>query len=175
MSAAVPRLRYETLGALLDAAIPLRDFLVEPWLKQGESALLYAAPGAGKSMLTQTLAIAVAGGGEFMGWKCATPRRVLFIDGEMNRADLQDRAKALLHSVRGTNVDDVRKNLVFLARQSQHPDTEFPDLATPEGQQSVIRHVQAGKFDLLILDNFSTLVTARTRTPQRHSTISSSS
>ena len=36
---------------------------MDPWLKQGESAMVYAAPGVGKSMLALTLALGVAGGG----------------------------------------------------------------------------------------------------------------
>src|SRR6185437_7668952 len=45
----------------------------------------------------------------------------------------------------------------ILARQDQDPDAEFPDLATDEGQGRTIKRVRAGKYAVVILDNFSTL------------------
>ena len=110
-------------------------------------------------MLTLSLALAVAGGGSFLEWSSMQPRRVLFVDGEMNSADLKERAEALLSTVEGINVEAAEANLVFLARHSQDPDSRFPDLATSDGQRYATSKARRGKFDLLILDNFSTLFT----------------
>lgn len=148
-----------TLGELLRMDIPHRDYLISPWLKQGESALIYAAPGVGKSMLTLTLALTIAGGGKFLAWQSHKPRRVLFVDGEMNTADLQERVRLLQGSVRGIDLEAAGTNLTFIARQDQDPEATFPDLATPEGQRTVYRRARGKGADLLILDNFSTLFT----------------
>lgn len=153
---AQPRLRYETIGDILARDIPEREFLVSPWLRQGESALIYAAPGIGKSMLTLTLSLAVAGGGSFLNWSAPKPRRVLYLDGEMAVADVQERARCLLPTVSGIDAEAAGRNLVMLARQAQHPDVEFPDLGTPEGQRTLLRKVRAGRVDLLVIDNLST-------------------
>lgn len=151
------RLKIDTLAELLARAIPKREFLVEPWLKTGESALVYSQPGTGKSMLTLTLALAVAGGGEFLGWRAPRPRRVMLFDGEMATADLQERAAVLLETVQGIDREAAGANLTILARQRQHPEADFPDLADPEAQKQVLRMVRRRHVDLLILDNLSTL------------------
>lgn len=153
------RLKYETLGQLLAREIPTREYLVDPWLRQGESALIYAAPGVGKSMLSMTMALAMAGGGSFLGWTAPAPRRVLALDGEMAMADLQERARDLIPAVAGIDAQAAGDNLMFLARQHQSPELEFPDLATPEGQRLILTKCKRGKVDVLIADNLSTLFT----------------
>jgi AAA domain len=152
-------LQATTLKTLLAKQFPKREYLIAPVMKEGESMMLWAAPGVGKTMLALSLAVAVAGGGEVLGLTGVGKRRVLIIDGEMNEADLQDRFKALLPAVVGCDVDDAAENVTIIARQAQRLDTTFPDLADSEGQQRVLGMALKGKFDLVILDNFSTLAT----------------
>jgi KaiC/GvpD/RAD55 family RecA-like ATPase len=151
------RLRTPSLGTLLDTPFPPRDHLIAPWLRQGESAMVWAPTGVGKTMFGLTIALAVAGGGTFMGWSAPRPRRVLVVDGEMNMADLVDRLKLLAPAVEGLDLEAARGGLKVLSRQHQDPDAEFPDLAQPEGRDCIFAMVQAGGYDLVILDNFSTL------------------
>ena len=66
--------------------------------------MVYAATGVGKSMFALSAALAIAGGGEFLGWKSderANGRqwRVLYIDGEMHVGDIQERVRMLMHAV----------------------------------------------------------------------------
>jgi hypothetical protein len=154
-----PRLRYETLGKLLERDIPPREFIIGPWLRQNESALIYAGVGVGKSMLSFTLALAAAGGGRVLDWTSPAPRRVLLCDGEMASADLQERARVLIPTVEGIDIPTAARNLSILARQAQDPEAEFPDLGTPEGQRAIVQRCRRGKIDLLVLDNLSTLFT----------------
>jgi KaiC/GvpD/RAD55 family RecA-like ATPase len=156
----MPQLKYETLGRLLERPIPAREYLIAPWLKEGESALVYAPPGVGKSMLTFTLALAAAGGGNVLNWNAPAPRRVLVLDGEMAEADLQERARVLLPTVDGIDAQAAGRNLTILARHSQDPETEFPDLGAPEGQRAIVAKCRRGKVDLIVLDNISTLFTS---------------
>jgi KaiC/GvpD/RAD55 family RecA-like ATPase len=146
-----------TLEELLNRKFPKREYLLDPVLKQGESMLLWAAPGVGKTMLSMSMAIAVAGGGELLGFKGAGGKRVLIIDGEMNAHDLQERFVGLLSTVKGTNVEDAKRNITLGARHAQKLSVRFPDLAYEEGQEEVINLALLGKYDLVILDNFSTL------------------
>ena len=156
-----------TLGRLLAHEFPPREALVAPWLRQGESAMIWAAPGVGKTLLTLTLAVMVAGGGEVMGWKSEQPRKVLFIDGEMAIEDLQERAKMLIETVEGIDREAASRNLHILSRNWQSPDAAFPDLNDAEsragkasGQDEVLREARRLGAELVILDNFATLATS---------------
>lgn len=152
-----PLLRIISAADLLARPIRDRKHLVSPWLREGESALLWAQPGVGKSMLTLTLALMMAGGGTVMDWSNAAPKRVLLLDGEMNVDDLHKRIRDLLPTVKGCDGALALRNLRILSRQDQHPDAEFPDLAVEEDQKKLLARVRDEKHDVVILDNFSTL------------------
>lgn len=147
--------RIPSIGEILDREFPPREDLLSPWLKQGESALIYAAPGVGKSMFALSLALAVAGGGKFLDWQAPRPYRVLFVDGEMPMDTIKERTELLLKALPEIDQEVIRKNLHVFARQFQDPSVTFPNLATPEGQAELER--QAEGFDLVVLDNLSTL------------------
>lgn len=151
------RLRTRSLGQLLNAKLPPRDHILEPLMKEGESLMLWAATGVGKTMVALSMALAAAGGGQFLGWKAPRPFNVLYIDGEMALADLQERLQVLVDAVDRIDRDAASKNLRIMARSDQHPDAPFPDLATPEGQQEVYSRAKGTHADLVILDNFSVL------------------
>lgn len=156
-AAGQPKLHAVTLGELLDHRFAPRQDLITPWLRQRESALIWAPSGLGKSLLACTIALAVAGGGEVLGWESPKPRPVYLVDGEMDVEDLQERLGELIGTVGGIDVDAARRNLNVLARQGQHPNVDFPDIATEQGQKLVLREARKHKAELVILDNFSTL------------------
>ena len=62
------------------------------------------------------MALAIAGGGEFLGWK-AGKKRVLIVDGEMDLQDLRDRIKGLLPGIPGIDEAAAGRNIAILARQ----------------------------------------------------------
>jgi RecA-family ATPase len=155
-------LKVPTLTQLLACTFKDRQHLLFPWLREQESCMVYADTGVGKSMFALSAALAVAGGGEFLGWKSEERAagggwRVLYIDGEMHIADIQERARLLLDAVPGLDRGMVGENLSFLARQHQDPDAEFPLITEPEGMRFIQSLVRKGALDLVILDNFSTL------------------
>ncbi|HWR03792.1 MAG TPA: AAA family ATPase [Humidesulfovibrio sp.] len=147
--------RIPCIGDILDHEFPPRGDLVAPWLKEGESALIYAAPGVGKSMFALSLALAVAGGGKYLDWETPKPYRVLFVDGEMPMDTIKERTELLLKALPGIDQELIRQNLHVFARQFQDASVTFPNLATTEGQAELER--QAVGYDLVILDNLSTL------------------
>ncbi|NIX78105.1 AAA family ATPase [Microvirga terricola] len=156
------RLKVPTLDLLLSSSFPERQHLLFPWLREQESCMIYADTGVGKSLFALSLAIAVAGGGEFLGWKSdqretGEPWRVLYVDGEMHIGDIQERARALIEAVPGIDKTQAGKNLSFLARQHQDPGTPFPLITDEDGMKFVVRQVAERRLDLVILDNFSTL------------------
>lgn len=156
------RLRMPTLGQLLDANFRERQHLLYPWFREAESCMVYAATGVGKSLFALSAALAVAGGGEFLGWKVEKKTsgegwKVLYLDGEMHIGDIQERAKALIPAIPGINKDQALSNLSFLPRQYQKPDTKFPLITKEDGMRFIREQVGKGKADLIILDNFTTL------------------
>ncbi len=170
MTTTPKKLETISLDRLLSHTFPAREDLLTPWLRQGESAMLWAAPGTGKTMLTLTMALAVAGGGTFLGWTSPRPRKVLLVDGEMAAEDLQERAAQLLPSVAGIDREAARRNLMILSRNWQAADVAFPDLADREGKlhRDGTRRAKAGQdvvlgeankhgAELVLLDNYSTL------------------
>jgi len=154
-----PSLRSVDLGALLDAQLPARDWLLTPWLREQESALIWAASGVGKTMLTLSLALAIAGGGSVLGWRAPRPARVLIVDGEMPLDDLKDRLTSLTATVEDLDLDAARKNLTILARHHQAPETPFPDFGAEDQQAAVLATIRGYRPDVVILDNLSTLAT----------------
>jgi hypothetical protein len=61
----------------------------------GQSMMLFAWRGLGKTWVTLGMARAITTGGEFLGHKADKPRTVLYIDGEMQTEALQKRARFL--------------------------------------------------------------------------------
>jgi hypothetical protein len=136
-----------------------RHHLLAPWFREQESALVWAAPGVGKTMLTLSLALAIAGGGGLLGWRAPFPARVLIIDGEMPLDDLQGRLGSLAGAIQGIDMDAARANLKILARHHQNPETPFPDFGAEDQQGAIIQMIRHYDPAVVILDNLSTLAT----------------
>ncbi len=119
--------------------------------------MLWAPAGLGKTMLSLTLALAVAGGGSVFGWTSPRPRRVIYLDGEMHIQDLWDRLKMLAPTIEGLDIKAADANLTVISRQFQGANVRFPDLAQATDQDTVIEHARRVNAELVICDNFSTL------------------
>lgn len=150
-------LTVTSLAELLARPIAEPPDLLGGWLYAGETAMLWAAPGVGKSMFSLTVALAVAGGGSFLGLKAPAARRVLFIDGEMTALRIKARAKALVEGIDGLDSEAAGQNLQWFARKDQRPGAVFPDIATPEGRAEVLKLANKSKPALVVLDNFQSL------------------
>jgi KaiC/GvpD/RAD55 family RecA-like ATPase len=156
------KLKMPTLEQLLSATFKQRRYLLSPWLREHENCMVYAATGVGKSLFAMSAALAVAGGGEFLGWRPddqgdGSGWRVLYVDGEMHIADIQERARQLRNGMSSLSKDAVDKNLFFLARQHQTGGAQFPSITEQAGQMFILDQLKANKVDLVVLDNFSTL------------------
>lgn len=146
-----------TLGELLAAERTPRGHLLSPWLREGESLMVYAPTGCGKSMLVLSLAIAIAGGGSVLGWKAPKPRKVLIVDGEMPEDDTTDRARCLMGGIEELDREAAGQNLRIISQQAQPIECVFPNLSDPEGQEWILKEAMRHNAELVILDNFSTL------------------
>ena len=124
------KLKGYTAQELLNTDFPPREDVLEPWLRTEETALIWAPSGVGKTFLSLSTALAVAGGGSVGDWTAPTARKVVLYDGEMHQGDLQERIAFLLNSgaVRVPNRELALANLEIIPRQAQEVGQDFLDL-----------------------------------------------
>ena len=144
-----------TAADLLKMEIPPRRTLLAPWLPEKGAAMLYGPRGVGKTHLSLSVAYAVASGGKVLRWQAPEARPVLFVDGEMPLAALQERVAgiALASEVQPPKDDFLR----FLP--ADHFRDGLPDLASPQGQEMLERLSEG--VALIVLDNLSSLAHCR--------------
>jgi KaiC/GvpD/RAD55 family RecA-like ATPase len=150
---------HTSLRALSERTFPPRDFILHPWLQNGETAVVWGPTGAGKSLLCTGIALAVAGGVTVGRWTAPKPRKVLLIDGEMNIQDLLDRTLLLR---KGREIPPeanrlIMDNLEFSVRQDQAPGRPFYDLTNEDAQEALAKKIKEAAIELVILDNLTTL------------------
>jgi putative DNA primase/helicase len=136
---------------LIDTPVEPRPFLLKPWLPEKGVALIYARPGFGKTLLALAVSYAVATGSAFLHWRAPQPRRVLYLDGEMSRASMQDRVAAI-EAGGEQKVDPDFLRFICADTQGQ----QMPDLGTGLEQIRLAPYLEG--VDLIVVDNISTLV-----------------
>ena len=137
------------LQRLLSARLPPREWLVEGFMQERDLAMVHAYRGVGKSRFVHGLAVALAAGGQFLGFSAPVPQDVLLVDGELPREDLQ---KMLAEAVTASEKEPTSSLRILSADLSEAP---LQSLATDAGRQHVEKHLD--KSSLLILDSITTL------------------
>jgi RecA-family ATPase len=150
----VTRLRAIKLKEFLALELPARELILSPWLPTAGLCMIHAKPGVGKTHLSLNIAYAVASGGSFLGWEAEKPRGVLFVDGEMYPASLQERL-ALINQMNGDR--ELPAELFIISANLE--EYGIPDLATVEGREAINQQI-TDEIDLIILDNLSSLITS---------------
>lgn len=150
-----------SLSELLAEHPEVRQPMMGSWLLERSLNMVHAPAGLGKSMWCMALAIALAGGGEFLRWKARKPRRVLYVDAEMDRGDIHQRARALLKASGMTQEQKLMAtdNIQIVSQQSLKEGSQLPDLSndTEAATEVLTELVRAQGSDFVILDNLSTL------------------
>lgn len=81
-----------TQAELSGQDIPPRKYLLGKWMPLDSFGMLVAPRGIGKSWFCMFLAHAIASGkNQFLGWDINQKFPVLYVDGEMSRADIKER------------------------------------------------------------------------------------
>lgn len=135
----------------LSLDVPPREMLLDPILPERSLAMLYAPRGVGKTLLGLSIGLAVASGSQLLRWSAPKPRRVLYVDGEMPLASLQERLRAISIGLNATIPND---GFRILAADNTENGIS---LGTDDGQRALEPLLDG--VDLLILDNLSTLCT----------------
>lgn len=139
------------LPDFLAKEIPPRELLLEPWLPAQGLAMIHAMRGIGKTHLSLGVAYAVASGGAFLGWQAPRPRGVLFLDGEMPAAALQERLAVIVAS----SQEQATMPLKIVTPDLQPRDRASFNLADPDDQAALEPLLE--DIALVVVDNLSTL------------------
>src|SRR5262249_19679837 len=125
------------------------EMLLSPILPERSLAMLYAPRGLGKSWVALSVGLVVAAGLPLLRWNAPKARKVLYVDGEMPIASLQERLKGISIGMGGNIPSD---GFGMLAADQIEGGI---NLSNAEGQRALEPLVD--DIDLLILDNLSTL------------------
>jgi hypothetical protein len=134
----------------LNRKFPEKEALLEadgkPVIWHPSAGEIHAYRGVGKSNFTYGLLRSVASGDDFLMMRAATPRRVLYVEGEMDGADMQAMAKR----------HGGHENLSILSMAAQ-PDQLIPSIASVEGRELIEEAIASCSAEVLGLDSMSTL------------------
>ena len=124
--------------------------LLGEYLCRGESMLLYAPAGAGKSFTALMLSVALTTGGDFYGWQVPEPKRVLYIEGnELGALGVAQRIRAIYNN-QGITEDEN----FFL--EAPHPSADFIyDVTREDHQRLILDTIKLHKIDVVVYDNLS--------------------
>jgi hypothetical protein len=139
--------------------LPPKDFLLGNWLTTTTRCLLTADTGLGKTNLSLAFAIRVAGGLGFLHWKGHRKCRVLYIDGEMSRALLQQRLQ-----YETDRIGELPEGFRALSREDI---PEMLPLNDPRGQAWLDAFIEKiGGADLVVFDNIMCLLSGNPKDPE---------
>ncbi len=130
--------------------LPERKELLHPWLPEQGLAMIHAPRGIGKTFFGLSCAYAIGTGGEFLNFKAPEAKPVLYIDGEMSAAVMQERMLQLMI----TSGPDVLMDII--TPDLQPKDQGSINLSDAAYQKALEPFIE--KVSLIIVDNISTLV-----------------
>jgi len=153
-------------GKLPERWLPLSEFqtwdwtppetVIAPWLPVGGLALLYGAGGVGKTYLSLACAMSIAEGrSRVPRMHVPRPRRVLYVDGEMQPSQFSERFTKLS---RAAPFDGKAAERFAILTHAAFRDG-MPDLSQPgRGQDLVWSAAQEHRADVIFLDNVSAII-----------------
>lgn len=77
---------------LIEMELPPKRRLMSPWLREKEIVLCSGFRGIGKTFFCMAIVDAISKGEKFGPWDAETSIPILYIDGELAKEDMQDRA-----------------------------------------------------------------------------------
>ncbi|MEQ1806497.1 MAG: AAA family ATPase, partial [Burkholderiaceae bacterium] len=136
---------------LAEYRFPERVELLGPLIHAGDLGMWFAARGVGKTQVMLSIGAALAFGGAFLQWRAAASVGVLYLDGEMSGAVMQERVASFIPTGAGENlVENFRLFTPDLLPEGQ----PLPDLSTAEGQ-AMVEKLIAENTRVIIIDNLS--------------------
>ena len=136
------------LASFVRLDLPERKTLLAPWLPEQGIAMTFSETGLGKTWFGLNVAHAVATGGRYLNWQSGERRRVIYLDGEMPAATMQERTRSIVGHEPDQALDEW-----FTVLTPDLQDGAMPDLSTPEGQKRVEPHLP--EYGLVVIDHIS--------------------
>lgn len=126
------------------------EWLVEGMWPTGKQVALFAAHKTGKSLLSLHIAVSIVRGVDAFTGASIKPRRMMYLDQEMTRADIQERLFDMGHYER------MMKGELDGLRYALHP--AMPPLDTAEGGRWLLAQAKAEECDGVIVDTLARVV-----------------
>ena len=139
-------------SGLTKLTVPEREPIIGTWFKQGDLGFVFGARGLGKTWLAMLMARRCAEGGAFGPWEVHSPRRVLYVDGEMALDGIRQR-DAALSATSSDRMFYLQHDALF------HLTGKVLNLTNPTVQTALLESCQRNNMEVLILDNLSCLFT----------------
>jgi len=130
--------------------LPKRKELLHPWLPEQGLAMIHAPRGIGKTFFALSCAYAIGTGGTFLKFKAPEAKSVLYIDGEMPAAVIQERMRQLMPTSNPSLL------MGIITPDLQPKDQGLINLSNPAYQKALEPYIEEAS--LIIVDNISTLV-----------------
>jgi hypothetical protein len=147
---------------LLTMELPPLNYLFEPLLTEGGTGEIWGWRGTGKSFLTTEMAMGIAlgkpmlfpntecGGGN---WPISRAYRVLYVYGEMHASQIKERAIQIANG----HGSDLPPHEGFGLLSKDFQKNWRPRIKEPGNRKYIEDRVFGGGYEVLILDNLSTL------------------
>ena len=134
--------------------LPPKETLLSPWLCTQDVSMVHAWRGVGKTHFALGVAAAVATGGRYLEWEAQAGVPVLYVDGEMPGASMQERALNSLLMVKPEG--GLYENLKIVTPDIQRE--AMRSLASMEGRNDLLEVIDdIPGLALVVLDNLSCL------------------
>lgn len=139
------------LRDFLALSLPPREYLLDPIIPRQGIVMIHGPRGLGKTHASLGIAYAVASAGKFLKWSARTANGVLFVDGEMPAAVLQERLSRIVAANEKEATAPVK-----IITPDLNVETGLPNLSCDVGQATIDAHVDQA-ISLIIVDNLSSL------------------
>ena len=148
-----------SLADFLDMEIKAPEYLINPWMRERNLCMLYAAKGVGKTFIGLTIAYALSIGSDLFNgkWKVPKTRRVLYVDGEMSAASIHARMKKIVKMFEPAYTEPDLSNFILINMELQKESLGC--ITGAKAQRSLLKNISSFGIDLVILDNISVLMT----------------
>lgn len=131
------------------------EFIIDPWLSQGEFGIVTGPPGIGKTYWIMSMAENLAKGQIFGPWNMPKKIKCLYVDAELPLYQLKHKIKAL-------GISEEQKNLYwYSAHHAYQIDEKEPLLENEIWQRSLKEFLLENEIKFLVLDNIGDLCPGR--------------
>lgn len=141
------------ISEFLQLKLPSAGVVLGEWFTEKSLTMIHAWRGLGKTWFTLSLSYSIACGEQFLKWPVAKPRRVLYLDGEMQASTMQNR----LALITGMFDSEPAEGFFSILTADLQTERGMPDLSTLEGQFEIDDVIQQRNPEIIVIDNLSCL------------------